>query len=149
MTLYEQIKDDLKTAMKARDTRTLDVLRLLASSIQRKAMDAKEELDDAQVLAVIKSDVKKLSDALKDFTTAAREDLIEATKEEIEVLKKYLPAEMPDDELEEKVRAVLTEKGMTDAADMGKAMGAVMGEMKGAADGNRVRAMVEKILKGE
>lgn len=148
MNLYLKIKEDLKTAMKAKDMATLDVLRLLATSIQMKAIEAKEELDDAQVMAVIKSDLKKLQDALKDFVTAAREDLVLKTNEEIEVLKKYLPAEMGDGELEEKVRAVLVEKGMTAAEDMGKAMGAVMGELKGAADGNRVRAMVEKVLKG-
>ena len=107
MQLYQQIKDDLKTAMKGKDMRTLDVLRLLSSSIQKKAIEAKEDLDDAQVMAVIKSDVKKLQDALKDFTTAAREDLVETTKEEIEVLKKYLPAEMSDEDLEGKVKTVL------------------------------------------
>lgn len=148
MNLSDQIKEDIKTAMKGKDMKTLDVLRLLASSIKNKAIDLKKELDDAEVIAVIKSDVKKLDDALTEFVAAAREDLAEKTREEIVILKKYLPAEIGDEELETRVRAALEKIPDLDLSKMGQAMGAVMGELKGLADGKRIKEMVEKILKG-
>ena len=84
MTLSEQLKADIISAMKARQPEVLDVLRMLSTSVKNKAIDMKRELDDAEVLVVIKNDMKKLQDALVDFTTAAREDLTNKTKEEIE-----------------------------------------------------------------
>lgn len=148
MNLKDQIQEDIKTAMKGKDIKTLEVLRLLSSSIKNKAIELKRELEDSDVIAVVKSDAKKLQDALTDFSKAAREDLVEKTKEEIEILKKYLPEEMPDEELESKVREILKQEGVTDVSDMGKAMGAAMAELRGAADGTRVKQMVEKVLKG-
>lgn len=147
MNLTEQIKADLITAMKARDAKTLDVLRMLSASMKNKAIEMKRELEDAEVIAVIKSDLKKLQDALVDFVSAAREDLITKSKEEIEILKKYLPPEMSEEELEAKVKAKLEALGIKDASQIGKAVGAVMGELKGLADGARVKAMIEKLLK--
>lgn len=147
MNLQEQIKEDIKTAMKGKDMKTLDVLRLLSSSIKNKAIELKKELEDAEVMAVIKSDVKKLQDALEDFSKAARDDLAEKTKEEIEILKKYLPEEMTDEELEKRVKAALDKVPDLDLNKMGQAMAAAMGELKGLADGKRVKEMVEKILK--
>jgi uncharacterized protein len=147
MNLSEQIKDDIKVAMKGRDMQTLTILRGLSSSMKNKSIDLKKELEDAEVIAVVKSDVKKLKDALETFVSAAREDLVKKTKEEIEVLKKYLPAEMSDEDLEAKVKEVLEKEDITDAADIGKAMGAAMAELKGQADGGRVKEMVGKLLK--
>lgn len=146
MTLSEQLKADIITAMKARQPEVLDVLRMLSTSVKNKAIDMKRELDDAEVMAVLKSDMKKLQDALVDFTVAAREDLINKTKEEIEIIKKYLPPEMTAEELEGKIRAKLAELGIKDPKDIGKAVGAVMADLKGLADGSRVKAMIEKIL---
>lgn len=147
MNLYEQIKEDMVQAMKVKDAETLSVLRLLFSSLKNKTIDLKKELDDAEVLATVKSDVKKLNDALKDFTEGAREDLVEQTKAEIEVLKKYLPPEMPDEELEAKVKEILDREGIKEIAKIGMAIGRVMKEMAGAVDGNRVREKIEKLLK--
>jgi uncharacterized protein YqeY len=146
MTLTEQIKADLVAAMKARQPQVLDVLRMLSTSMKNKAIDLKHELDDAEVIAVLKSDLKKLQDALADFTTAARKDLIAKTQEEIAIIKKYLPPEMSAEELEEKVRAKLAELGIKEPKDIGKAIGAVMADLKGLADGARVKALIEKIL---
>ncbi len=100
------------------------------------------------MLAVVKSDLKKLKDGLEAFVSAAREDLAQKAREEIHVLEKYLPAQLTDSELEERVRAKLTELGIANMNDIGKAMGQLMAYLKDAADGNRVRAMVEKVLKG-
>ena len=147
MNLYEQIKDDMVKAMKAKDAETLSVLRLLFSSLKNKTIDLKKDLDDAEVLATVKSDVKKLNDAMKDFVEGAREDLVEQTKAEIEVLKKYLPPEMPDEELEAKVKEILDREGVKDMAKIGMAIGTVMKELAGAVDGSRVREKIEKLLK--
>ncbi|MDP2631879.1 MAG: GatB/YqeY domain-containing protein [Candidatus Uhrbacteria bacterium] len=148
MTLYEQIMEDIKTAMKGRDAETLSILRLLSASLKNKTIELKKELEDAEVLAVVKSDVKKLQDALVDFTKAAREDLIEKSNKEIAILKKYLPPEMDAVELEKIVKSKLEELGVTDISEVGKAMGAIMADVKGAVDGFRVKETIEKILNG-
>lgn len=148
MTLVDQIKEDMKQAMRDKNSVTLDVVRMLLSSVKNKAIDLGHELEDVEVMAVLKSDLKKLKDGLESFVSAAREDLAAKAREEILVLEKYLPAQLTDGELEEKVRAHLAELGIADAADIGKAMGQLMAKLKDAADGNRVRAMVEKVLKG-
>lgn len=147
MTLYEQIKEDIKVAMKGKDMRTLDVLRLLASSLKNKGIEMKKELEDADVVSVVRSDMKKLQDALGEFEKAAREDLVEKTREEMEVLKKYLPPEMTDEDLRAKVSAKLEEIGAVDMKDFGRAMGELMNDLKGAVDGSRVKQMIEEVLK--
>lgn len=147
MTLYEQIREDMKTAMKARDSATLDTVRMLISSIKNKAIDLGKEIDDADVIATIKSDLKKLKDGLESFVSAAREDLAEKAKAEIAILEKYLPAQMTDGELEGKVKAKLAELGITDMTSVGKAMGAMMADLKEYADGSRIKATINKILK--
>lgn len=147
MTLYEQIREDMKTAMKNKDSKTLDTVRMLVASLKNKMIDLGKELDDADVMATIKSDVKKLKDGLDSFVTAAREDLAAAAREEIAILEKYLPAQMSEEELEKKVRAKLAELGITDMASVGKAMGALMADLKEYADGSRIKAMVDKVLK--
>ncbi len=146
MTLLETIRNDMKTAMKAKDMHTLDTVRMVLASVKNKAIDLGRELEDADVLAVITSDVKKLKDGLESFVAAAREDLAEQARKEIHLLEKYLPAQMSDEELEGNVRAILAEIGVADAADMGKAMGQLMARLKGVADGGRVKAMAQKIL---
>ncbi len=147
MTLYDQIREDMKTAMKNKDTKTLDTVRMLVASLKNKMIDLGKELDDADVLVTIKTDVKKLKDGLDSFVTAAREDLAAAAREEIAILEKYLPAQMSEEELEKKVRAKLAELGITDMASVGKAMGALMADLKEFADGSRIKAMVDKVLK--
>ncbi len=149
MTLYDQIREDMKMAMKNKDSKTLDTVRMLVASLKNKMIDLGKELDDADVLATIKSDVKKLKDGLDSFVSAAREDLAAAAREEIAILEKYLPAQMSEEELEKKVRAKLAELGITDMASVGKAMGALMADLKEYADGSRIKGMVDRILKGE
>mgnify|MGYP001234151875 CR=1 FL=1 len=146
MSLYQQIQDDVKTAMKAKDLQTLDVLRLLSSSIKNKMIEFKKELDDAEVVAIIRSDVKKLKEASKEFAAGARQDLVDKTEAEVEILKKYLPQEMSQEELDSKVEAIIGEKLADDVKDIGRAMGVVMADLKGLVDGNRVREAVSRIL---
>lgn len=146
MSLYQKLQSDLKQAMKDRDSETLEVLRLLVSNLKNLAIETKEEISDAEVISAIKRDLKKLQDALKDFTNAAREDLINKTNQEIEIIKKYLPPELTDEELQVKVKGII-EKDGKDEKDFGKLMGIVMKELSGKADGNRVRSMVQSMVK--
>lgn len=147
MTLYEQIREDMKNAMRNKDSVTLDTVRMLISSVKNKAIDLGKEIDDADVVATIKSDLKKLKDGLDSFVSAAREDLAEKARVEIAILEKYLPAQMSEEELEKKVKAKLAELGITDMASVGKAMGGLMADLKEYADGSRIKQMIDKLLK--
>ena len=147
MTLYQKIQDDMKTAMKEKNVETLSVLRLLWASLKNKAIDLKKELEDAEVISIIKSDAKKIEDALESFVAGERADLADKAKSELVILKKYLPAEMSDEDLESAVRKVLDELGQGNISGMGQAMGAVMEELRDQADGKRVKVMIERLLK--
>ncbi len=131
--------------MKNRDTATTAVLRVLWSQIRNEEINKQHELTDEEAIAVAARQVKQLTDALGDFRNAGRTDLIEQTEGELQILTKYLPAQLSDDELATAVREAVQASGVS---DIGKVMGLVMKTVKGKADGNRVRAAVEKVLAG-
>lgn len=136
----------MKEAMKGKKVQTLSTLRMLLASLKNKAIDARRDLEDADVVAVVRSDMKKIEDALETFISGERQDLADKAREELEILKGYLPPEMTDEDLEKAVRKVIDELAIGDVSGMGKAMGKVMQELKGQVDGNRVRAMLAKLL---
>lgn len=146
MSLLEQISSDLKDAMRAKDESTLSTLRMLKSALKNKEIDLIRPLTEAEVADVIKSQAKQLKEAIDQFEAGGRADLAEANKFELEVLKKYMPAELTDADLEAVVREAVTQSGATSKADMGKAMGFVMKAVAGRADGTRVKTLVEKLL---
>lgn len=146
MTLLEQISSDLKDAMRAKDESTLSTLRMLKSALKNKEIDLMRPLTEAEVLDVIKSQAKQLKEAIDQFEAGGRSDLAEGNKVELEVLKKYMPAELSDADLERVVQDAVAQSGATSKADMGKAMGFVMKAVAGRADGTRVKALVEKLL---
>lgn len=145
-TLFEQLQNDMKAAMKGRDVKTLEVLRMAISSIKNKAMELNKELSDADVVAVLKSDAKKMKDALESFVSAAREDLAEAAREEVAILEKYLPAQITDEDLEGRVKAKIAELGVQGKEAAGKVIGALAKELQGLADGSRIKTFVDKNL---
>lgn len=146
MELEKQLNDDMKTAMKAKDASTLEILRMTISSIRNKALEVGKELADADVVAVIKADAKKIKDALDSFIQNAREDLAVKARRELEILERYLPAQMSDAELEMRVRAKVQELGVSDASQAGKVMGVLAKDLSGQADGSRIKNMLDKIL---
>ncbi len=146
MNLLEKLSEDMKTAMKGKETKTLEVLRMVISSIRNKAIELNKDLEDAEVIAVIKSDAKKIRDAMETFATNARQDLADEAKREIEILEKYLPEQMSDGELEAKVKAKIEELGAKASSEAGKVMGALAKELKGLVDGSRIKEKVEKFL---
>ena len=136
----------MKEAMKAKNETVLSSLRLVRAAIKNKEIDVGHALSDEEGLAILKGLVKQYKDALSDFTKAGRTDLIEKQQAEIELLEKYLPAQMSEGEIETIVQKVITNLNAT-PKDMGRVMGAAMKETAGKADGNAVKAVVEKLLK--
>lgn len=146
MPILEHISNDIKIAMKAKEEQTLSTLRLLSSALKNKKIELGRELEEGDVLSVVKKEVKAIEDSITSFVQGAREDLAARARRELETLKKYLPEEMEDAKLETIVKEALGEIGAVTKAEMGRVMGAVMGKVAGAADGKRVKAMVEKFL---
>ena len=146
MKLIDKLSEDMKTAMKGKETKTLEVLRMVISSIRNKAIELNKELEDAEVIAVIKSDAKKIKDAMETFAQNARQDLADEAKREIAILEAYLPAQMPDEELEAKVKAKIEELGAKASSEVGKVVGALAKELKGLVDGSRIKEKEEKFL---
>lgn len=149
MSIIQQIDLELKEAMKSKNEFELATLRLVKTALKNKQIDLMHELTDEDAQAVIKTMVKQGKDALVDFTSAGRQDLMERQTKEIAFLEKFLPAGMGEAELEEICKQAIVDIGATSAADMGKAMGAAMKLAAGRADGNAVKAVVQKLLSGQ
>ena len=145
MTLRSEIQEKQYDAMKKGDAERLSVMRLLNSAIKNEEIELKRELNDEEAQAVVGRQVKQLKDALKDFEAGGRKDLMDKTQKEIEILEEYLPEQMSDEKLEEIVGKII-EQMSAGPQDVGKVMGAVMKEVKGQADGNKVREIVSKKL---
>lgn len=149
MTLKERILEDFKKAFKEKNDLVKGVLALVKSEINNEEINAgkrEEGLDDDGVIAVLKRMVKQRKDSIQQYKDGGRPELAEGEEKELAILEEYLPEQMGEEELEEKVKAIVEKSGATSKADMGKVMGMAMGELKGQVDGDRVKAAVEKIL---
>lgn len=146
MSLQQQIADDLRAAMKARDRERMSALRLLVAAVKNKAVEVglgpQGELSDEQVQQVVASETKRRKEAADAFREGGRDESAAKEDHEAEVYSAYLPAQLDDDELEGIVDRAIEQVGATDRSDMGKVMGKVMGEVGQSADGRRVSAMV-------
>lgn len=146
MALKEQLNADLKTAMKAKDKETLKTLRMLKSAVQNEEIKAGHDLSEEEELTVLAREVKQRRDSMTEFLEAGRDDLVEPLKYEIEVVERYLPAQLSDDEIRDIVRTAIDEVGAVDKSGFGKVMGKVMPQVKGKVDGNKVNAIVKEML---
>ncbi len=146
MTIAEQIASDVVSAMKKKDELELSTLRLVHSSLKNKRIDLGQDLTDEDSLAVLKTMKKQFLDALSDFEKAGRVDLAEKQKAELVILDRYLPQQMPAEDVERVVKEAIDAAGITGASDLGKAMGVAMKAVEGRADGNAVRAIVQRLL---
>lgn len=142
MSLAQTIFSAQIEAMKAKKKEELEVLRMLVAAIKNAQIDAKEELDDQAVQGILKRHVKQLKDALGDFDQAGRTDLSAKTKQEIDIVSQFLPAELSDEELKAIVDNIVGTLSEEEKTNIGRVMGAVMKEVAGRADGTRVRDMV-------
>ena len=138
----------MKAAMRAKDAARLSTIRLLLAAIKQREIDERTELDDAAVLAVIEKMIKQRRESIAQFEKAARTDLADAEKAEIQVLSAYLPAQMGDAEIQKEIDAVIAATGASGAKDMGKVMGALKAKLAGKADMGKVSALVRGRLAG-
>lgn len=149
--LIEQINNDLKTAMRAKDELSLSVLRMLTGAIKNKEISLRtgegdKGLDDSQIIDVIKSEIKKRNDSVSAYLSGGRNDLADKEMAEAKVLEKYMPAQLSDAEIAKEVQSIIDSLGEIKPSDFGKVMGQAMAKLKGKADGNKVGEAVKKLL---
>ena len=142
MSLKQQLMEDMKQAMKAKDTVKLNTIRLINSEVKNIEID-EGELDDAGVQRVIKRMIKQWKDAIIDYRQGKREDLVEAAQAKIKILELYLPAEMAEEDLKKIIQEVIEGSGQ---GQMGPIIGLVMAKVKGQADGSTVARLVKDLL---
>jgi len=149
MNLKARITDDMKSAMKAKETARLGAIRLLLAAIKQKEVDERIELDDAQVVAVIEKMLKQRKDSITQYEAAKRQDLADAEKAEVVVLSAYMPQAMGTDEVAAIVAKAIAAAGAQAPADMGKVMALVKPQIAGRADMGEVSKLVKAKLSGE
>ena len=148
MSLKDQITEDMKTAMRAKDIGRLGTIRLLQAAMKQKEVDERVTLDDAMVIAIVDKLIKQRKDSIDAFTKADRQDLVDIEEAEMKVLQVYLPARLSADEVAAEVKAIVAELGASGPGDMGKVMGAVKQRLAGKADMGAVSAAVKAALAG-
>lgn len=146
MNLSERLNEDMKQAMKSKDKFTLSTIRMVRSTIKYLEIDLKRPLDDSEVLDILSREIKQRKDALQEFEAAGREELAATTKAEIEIIIKYLPEQLSEEEIKVIVQQTIQETGASSKSDMGKLMSALMPKVKGRADGKLVNQVVQQFL---
>ena len=146
MSLKAQITEDMKTAMRAKDSARLSTIRLLQAAMKQKEVDERIELDDAAIIAIVDKLIKQRKDSIAAYEAANRTDLADVEKAEMEVLKVYLPERMSEAEITAAVEAIVAELGASGPGDMGKVMGKVKTQLAGKADMGLVSAAVKAAL---
>ena len=149
MTLKERLNADFKEAMKNKEKVRKDTIRFVRAAIKQYEVDNREEIDDAGVAAILAKQVKMRKDALADFESAGRTDLVDAYNAEIQVLQEYMPKQLTADEIMDLIQQTAEEAGIeagSGRGSMGRLMGSVMPKVKGIADGNAVKDAVLKFL---
>ena len=143
MNLQEIIESDLKKALKEGDKLSLSVLRMVVASIKNEKIEKGTELNDEDLLNILKKAVKTRNQSVTEFTKGGRIDLADKEKSEIEVIKKYLPQELSDKEIEEIINQTINELGEVSQKEIGKVIGSVMKKTQGKADGGKVASLVK------
>ena len=148
MALREQLNEDIKAAMKAREQDRLGALRLMLSAVKQREVDERITLDDAGVIGVVEKMIKQRRESIAQYEKAARQDLADREKAEIAVLEAYLPKQLSQAEVDAVVAEAIAATGARSAADMGKVMGVVKPRLAGRADMGKVSALVKAKLTG-
>ncbi|CAM8657878.1 COG1610 Uncharacterized conserved protein [Oxalobacteraceae bacterium] len=146
MSLKEKITDDMKAAMRAKESARLGTIRLLTSAIKQREVDERIELTDEQILAVIEKMIKQRKDSITQFEAGGRQDLADIEKSELVILSEYMPAALSDAEVQAEVSAAVAAVGAAGPQDMGKVMGVLKPKLAGRADMTAVSAMVKAAL---
>ena len=148
MSLKDQLTDDMKTAMRAKDSESLGTIRLLLAACKQREVDERIVLDDAAVVALVDKLIKQRKDSIAAFESAARQDLADKEAVEITVLQAYLPQRMSAEEVLAAVKAIVVELGAAGPGDMRKVMGVVKTRLAGKAEMSAVSAAVKSALAG-
>ncbi len=145
MALLSDIKNDLKQAMLDKNDLVRDTIRMFLSEVQRFEIDNKEEVDDAKALQIINKMIKQRNDSISQFKEGGREDLADKEQQEVEILSKYKPEQLSEEEIAEKVKSAIQESGAESMQDIGKVMGILKSALAGSAD----MGLVSKIVKDQ
>ena len=144
--LYDKLMEDMKTAMKAHDMKSVNAVRSVIAKVRDLTVNAGKEITDDAVVSVVAKGVKQREESIAQFEAAGRADLAEGEKAELEFLRRYLPAQLSEDEVAATVKAVIAELGASSKKDMGRVMKEVMTRVKGQADGKLVSRLVGAAL---
>ena len=148
MSLKDEIMAEMKAAMKAKEQARLTTIRMLQAAIQRKEVDERIQLDDAQVIAVAEKLIKQSRDAIAQYEKAGRQELVDKEQADIDVWQSFLPEQLGDAEIEEMIAAAISETGASTMKDMGKVMGVLKPKLAGRADMGQVSAKIKAGLGG-
>lgn len=146
MSLKDQITEDMKTAMRAKDAARLSTIRMLLAAIKQREVDERIVLDDASIVAIVDKTIKQRKDSITAFQSAGRTDLVDKESAELLVLQAYLPARLSNDEVIAEVSAIVASLGATGPGDMGRVMAAVKAQLAGKADMGAISAAVKSAL---
>ncbi|MGD9555143.1 MAG: GatB/YqeY domain-containing protein [Arcobacteraceae bacterium] len=146
MSLIEQLKNDLKDAMRAQEVVRRDSIRAINTMIKQVQVDERKELNDEDVIKLIQRGIKQREEAASQYKEARREDLVQKELEQVEIFKSYLPQQLSDEELQSRMQQIIQDVGAASMKDMGKVMGVATKTFAGVADGKRINEMVKKLL---
>jgi len=147
MSISENIRKDMFTASKEGRTDESDILKMALAAIKNAEIDSEKELTDEDVEKILRKEARKVTDAIDQYTKMGREDLLAKEKAQLEILDKYLPQLLTEEEVRVVVKNKIIELGITEMKDMGRLMGAVMAEIGSLTDGNTVKSIVSELLK--
>jgi uncharacterized protein YqeY len=146
MSLKEQITNDMKNAMRSKETERLNAIRLLLAAMKQKEVDERIELTDTHIIAIIEKMIKQRKDSITQYQAAKREDLVAGETFELELLQTYMPAQLSDDEITAAVQKAVQASGASGPQDMGKVIALLKAELAGKADMGKVSGLVKSAL---
>ena len=146
MTLKEQITEDMKSAMRAKEAERLGTIRLLLAAIKQREVDERITVDDAGIIAIIEKLIKQRKDSIEQFQKAGRTDLVDQESKELAILQAYMPAQLSAAEVQSTIQKVIVDLGASGPQDMGKVIGALKAQLAGKADMGMVSGLVKAAL---
>lgn len=146
MTLKEQITEDMKSAMRAKEAERLGTIRLLLAAIKQREVDERITVDDAGIIAIIEKLIKQRKDSIEQFQKAGRTDLVDQESKELGILQAYMPAQLSEAEVQAAIQKVIADLGASGPQDMGKVIGALKAQLAGKADMGMVSGLVKAAL---
>ena len=146
MTLKEQITEDMKSAMRAKETERLGTIRLLLAAIKQREVDERITVDDAGIIAIVEKLIKQRKDSIEQFQKAGRTDLVDQESKELGILQAYMPAQLSEAEVQAAIQKTISNLGAAGPQDMGKVIGALKAQLAGKADMGMVSGLVKAAL---